>query len=77
MAEITEQRDSAAATGGGTLGKGAWDCDTNTEIPPTKEARQRGARGAPSRRKRAAGGAPAARGDAARCRASCARYGQR
>ena len=24
--------------GGVSLGKGAWDCDTNTEIPPEKEA---------------------------------------
>ena len=31
-----------AAEGGGggvSLGKGAWDCDTNTEIPPEKEVR--------------------------------------
>jgi hypothetical protein len=26
------------AGGGVSLGKGAWDCDTNTEIPPEKEA---------------------------------------
>ncbi|EFN54501.1 hypothetical protein CHLNCDRAFT_135209 [Chlorella variabilis] len=24
--------------GGVSLGKGAWDCDTNTEIPPEREA---------------------------------------
>ncbi|KAL4432226.1 hypothetical protein ABPG77_005988 [Micractinium sp. CCAP 211/92] len=29
---------SEAGGGGISLGKGAWDCDTNTEIPPEKEA---------------------------------------
>lgn len=34
--------DKAAVEAGGgvSLGKGAWDCDTNTEIPPEKEVRQ-------------------------------------
>lgn len=32
--------DAGGGGGGGgvSLGKGAWDCDTNTEIPPEKEA---------------------------------------
>jgi hypothetical protein len=30
--------DAASGGGGVSLGKGAWDCDTNTEIPPEKEA---------------------------------------
>lgn len=31
--------EEAAGGGGGvSLGKGAWDCDTNSEIPPEKEA---------------------------------------
>lgn len=33
--------DSGAQGGGGgavSLGKGAWDCDTNSPIPPEKEA---------------------------------------
>lgn len=32
---------AAAESGGGgvSLGKGAWDCDTNTAIPPEKEVR--------------------------------------
>jgi hypothetical protein len=33
---------ATAGTGGGaavSLGKGAWDCDANREIPPEKEAR--------------------------------------
>jgi hypothetical protein len=30
--------EEAGGGGGVSLGKGAWDCDTNTEIPPEKEA---------------------------------------
>ena len=30
---------AAASAGGNSAGKGAWDCDTNREIPPNKEAR--------------------------------------
>jgi hypothetical protein len=42
MTDVVEQAGNAAATGGGSnLGKGAWDCDTNKEIPPIKEARAR------------------------------------
>jgi hypothetical protein len=36
MAEPTPGGD---ATGGVSLGKGAWDCDNNCEIPPEKEVR--------------------------------------
>ena len=38
---------ATAGTGGGggsvSLGKGAWDCDANREIPPEKEVRRCGA----------------------------------
>ena len=30
----------SAGTGGVSLGKGAWDCDRNCEIPPEKEVSQ-------------------------------------
>ena len=40
MADAVEQGVIAAASAGGnSAGKGAWDCDTNKEIPPNKEAR--------------------------------------
>ncbi|KAK9807613.1 hypothetical protein WJX72_004150 [[Myrmecia] bisecta] len=37
---IVEAPDAATPSGGGgvSLGKGAWDCDANREIPPEKEA---------------------------------------
>lgn len=40
MAVATEKAlvESGGAGGGGiSLGKGAWDCDNNCEIPPEKE----------------------------------------
>ncbi len=43
---------ATAGTGGGaavSLGKGAWDCDANREIPPEKEARPPRARPARAR----------------------------
>ena len=42
MAAVDNKAIVAAGEDGGgagvSLGKGAWDCDTNTEIPPEKEA---------------------------------------
>lgn len=37
----TQEQDAAAAQQGSgpSLGKGAWDCDLNCEIPPEKEVR--------------------------------------
>ena len=38
-AEIVKSSDNAAASAAPvSLGKGAWDCDNNCEIPPDKEA---------------------------------------
>lgn len=35
---IVAAGEDGGAGGGVSLGKGAWDCDTNSEIPPEKEA---------------------------------------
>lgn len=35
---IVAAGEEGGAGGGVSLGKGAWDCDTNSEIPPEKEA---------------------------------------
>jgi hypothetical protein len=35
--EMAEPTQAAAETSGVALGKGAWDCDNNCEIPPEKE----------------------------------------
>ncbi len=55
MGDAKELGITPASAGTGTggsvsLGKGAWDCDANREIPPEKEARPpaRAARGAPA-----------------------------
>jgi len=37
VAKVTEDKNAAAAAPV-SLGKGAWDCDNNCEIPPDKEA---------------------------------------
>jgi hypothetical protein len=39
-ADIVKASESTAATTAApvSLGKGAWDCDNNCEIPPDKEA---------------------------------------
>lgn len=38
-AGYTEANMDAQANAGVSLGKGAWDCDTNTAIPPEREVR--------------------------------------
>lgn len=37
---LVEAATAESGGGGVSLGKGAWDCDTNTEIPPEKEVRR-------------------------------------
>ena len=36
---LAEAAGEAAAQGGVSLGKGAWDCDRKREIPPEKEVK--------------------------------------
>jgi hypothetical protein len=69
-AAMASQQQAPGADGGVSLGKGAWDCDAQCEIPPEKEVRARRGGGALGLGVGPARGARGACGAAARQRAA-------